>query len=273
MPINFPNSPRRRTPDPATEAMGNLFVAGIDTERLAPFEEAFGYEYCVTLPILEEGMDVFRALGIRELKPTWQRTVRSGHSLYIADQDFNPAGARRILQTLREIAERSGISVRPSLSEAGRSPASMRPQGTTLKIPESSGPTLERPVVQRQTAVRSRFLGLLRDFFPDHFANAIAYNLSDAAVKQLVHETYALQPKREWLAAKLVKKYWKEKCRAVAIDPRATKFNVVDSDGSYAGFSIKISALPPFKVQLFKVQQIGRRFITEEVFRKTVYHT
>lgn len=258
------NSPRRRTPDPANEAMGNLFVAGIDTERLAPFEEAFGYEYYVTLPVLEEGMDVFRALGIRELKPTWERTVRSGHSLYIADQDFNPAGARRILQKLREIAERSGISVepqtRPSMSEA-----------TLLTRPE--GAILERPVVQGRTAVRSKLLEILRDFFPDHIANTIAYNLSDTAIKQLVHERYAYQQKREWLATKLVEKYWKGKCRAVAIDPLATKFNVVDGNGEYMGFSIKISALPPFEVQLFKVQQIGRRFITEEVFRKTVYHT
>jgi hypothetical protein len=252
-------SPRKsRESDPATEAMGNLFVAGIDVDGLNPFADAFPAEHYGILPILErEGLSVFKALGIRALHSTWQNSVRDGHVLYIADKDFTSAGVRKIIQALRDSAEQQGILMEPAQA------VSVQP--APLPTP-SSNHKRRTP----DTETRSELLQILRDLLPAGIANSIAREISDAAYAELERETVQFRTKREALAAFIIRRNFPGKnFRAVAENPQATKFNIMNANGQYTGYSIEMSALPPFDVEIWKIWQVNGRWTGKEVYRET----
>lgn len=248
-------SPRRAENDPANEAVSNLFIAGIEC-NLNAFADAFPVEFYLTLPVLgKEGLAVFKALGIRELKSTWQNSFCSGHSLYISDKDFTPEGVRRIIQTLRDFAEKEGIPVE---------------QPEEVSVPARPAPQSQSQPLRHAANTRSTLLTVLRDILPADIANAVAREISDSARRQLNGETHQFKVKREGLATLVVEKFSGGRgFRAIPTNPLATKFNIVDDAGNYAGYLIKITPLPPFEVEVFQVKQVGGRWASKEVFRQS----
>lgn len=239
--------------------MSNLFVAGINIEGLSPFADAFPYEYYVILPILEkEGLAVLKALRILDIRPTWERSVKNGHSLYIADKDFTPEGVRKIIQALLVFAEGRGIPV--------EQPEEVSVPVQTASAPQLS-PAMQRRVPEERKRTSSTLLTILRNILPVDIANSIAREISDRARRQLNGETHQFKAKREALATMVVEKFSQGRgFRAVATNPLATKFHIIDGAGNYAGYSMNITPLPPFEVEVFKIWQIDGRWVNKQVF-------
>lgn len=242
--------PISRDLDPANEAFANLFVAGVDVEPLRPFADAFSYNYCTALPVLEKGLPVLRALGVRALHPTWNQTALNSHRLFISDKDFTAKGVSRIIQELRELAAQKSILV----EQPKRAPIQPSPKPS------------RRAIAKPRAQTHSRVLMLLRSIFPADIANSIAREISGTAHRQLTEEMTAFRPTRQALATWILRQFSQD-LHAIAVDVLSTQFNVVDGDGKYVGWSLSISPSPPFEVRVLQMRQIGGRWATKELSR------
>lgn len=124
---------------------------------------------------------------------------------------------------------------------------------------------------QTQRFYRSGLLSVLRSVLPLHTANSLAAGVSETAARQIEQEAQAAESQRDVIAAWFAQKRLGAGAVAKPTDELHTRFNFLRPDGTYSGYSLRISSLPPFLMTYIKAMQVDGRWETKVVLEDKPY--
>lgn len=226
----------------------DLWMAGVQSVQLEDLERY--PNYTELLALLVHHKNVLQRRRVTNICRAGRSHFNGEGVLHIAPEDFTREGLLALL----------GVTDDQSAPPAA--PASADADTTVRGITHPLDSADIRPV-------RSRLLGFLRALpLPRSTANAVARGLNDTAKAQLDDEIDAQRGYREFIAKWFVERRFPGQNYTVRSTDgwNATRFNIFDGDGNYSGYSLAVSALPPFQVKYIRAEQIRGTWRTKIIF-------
>lgn len=284
----------RRTTDGAGEAIGDLFMAGIELD-MPNFPDAYPGENESRLRLLARYAALLKKAGIYRLGESFDpgASKRKGDKLFISSDDF--ASNERFAQTLAVFGNLEDEAPKAA-TNGTHGPAGFKAQpgaGSRTRervqqrgVPAHPAASGRLQVDRTRGQVQSVVLQTLRAVLPETWARQAALALSEDARKQLNAEARAAKPARiklaEWFFKNQLTVVSREFARRtnrqdLQLDPlneSATKFRVSGtSPGGQSrfntGYEIEISPLPPFELKVVFVHYWENKRLQDEVFHQT----
>lgn len=253
---------RYRSVDPVIEdghPAEDLWMIGVETVELEELERDSHYRELLAL-LVHHG-NVLRRHSVTSICRADRSHFNGEGVLHIAPEDFTREGLLALL----------GVTETESPDNCdGPDVADVAPAVNPTVAPRRSAAA---PAAARQTQqfYRSRLLGALRSILPPHTANTLAASLSETAARQLENEAQHAESQRDTIAAWFAQKRLGAGAVAKPTDELHTRFNFLRPDGTYSGYSLRISSLPPFLMTYIKATQVGGKWETKVVLEDKPY--
>lgn len=256
----MPSPDSHRLPDPVVDLPAeDLWMAGVESIDLD--ELAGNPNYADLLALLARHKSVLQRRRVTSICEGDRSHFNGEGVLRIAREDFTREGLCALL----------GVTDDGSIVESAPNDPSAAPAVNPTVAPPrrpAAAPTAAR---QTQQFYRSGLLGVLRSVLPPHTANTLAASISETAAHQLEQEVQHAESQRDRIAAWFAQKRLGAGAMAKPTDELHARFNFLRPDGTYSGYSLRISSLPPFLMTYIKATQVGGRWETTMMFEDQPY--
>lgn len=252
----MPSPDSHRLPDPVVDLPAeDLWMAGVESIDLDGFSG--DPNYTDLLALLARHKAVLQRRRVTSICEADRSHFNGEGVLRIARRDFTREGLCALL----------GVTDDGSIVEAATNAPAAASIAPVNVAPRSSQPAAHRT----QQLYRSHLLGALRTVLPPHTANTLAANVSETAARQLEQEMQHAESQRDAIAAWFAQKRLGAGAAARPTDESHAKFNFFSPNGTYSGYSLRISSLPPFLMTYIRATKIGGRWETTILFENRSY--
>lgn len=252
----MPPPDSHRSLDPVVDHPAeDLWMAGVELLDLDGFSADLNYTDLLAL--LARHKSVLQRRRVTSICEADRSHFNGEGVLRIARGDFTREGLCALL----------GVTDDGLVVESASSAPAAVPTASINTVVQPAKPAAHRT----QQFFHSRLLGALRTVLPPHTANAFATGVSDTAVRQLEQEVQYAESQRDSIAAWFAQKRLGAGAVAKPTDELHTRFNFLRPDGTYSGYSLRISSLPPFLMTYIKATQVGGRWETKVVLEDQPY--
>lgn len=252
----MPSPDRHRSPDPVIDMpVEDLWMAGVGSIDLDGLSG--NSNYADMLALLARHKSVLQRRRVTSICEGNRSHFNGEGILRIAPGDFTREGLCALL----------GVTDDGSIVEAAPNAPAAAPVAPVNAAPRPSRPAAHRT----QQFFHSRLLGALRIVLPPHTANTFAAGVSGTAARQLEQEAQAAKSQRDAIARWFAQKRLGAGAVAKPTDELHTRFNFLRPDGTYSGYSLRISSLPPFLMTYIKATQVDGRWEKTALFENKPY--